>query len=85
MEYETLFKALASNRRRSILRYLKKHGEKSVSDISVVIGISDTSTSKHLVKLCGFGLVEIGKKERTSVFRLNESLGEFPRRIVGQI
>ncbi len=55
--HETLFKALANRRRLKIIRYLKKYGEKSVTDVAGVIDISVRSTSKHLLILSSAGLV----------------------------
>ena len=52
---ETLFKALANRRRLIIIRHLKKHGEKSVTELADVIGVSVKSMSKHLLILRGRG------------------------------
>lgn len=85
MQDETLFKAFANSNRRSILRYLKTHGEKSVSDISEILGISIKSASDHLSKLLRAGLVETRKKDRKRFYRINDHLEELHKKIIGQI
>ena len=82
---ELLFKAIANRRRLLILRYLKRRGEKSISDISEVIGLSVKSTSRHLLILHHADLV-VEKREGISVYyRINKGLRKLPGLIIDQI
>lgn len=82
---EALFKALSNRRRLSILRYLKRHGGKSVSGISEVMGLSVKSTSRHLLILRNANLVA-EKKEGVYVFyRINKGLRKLHGLIIDQI
>lgn len=82
---ELLFKALANRRRLRILRYLMKHGEKSVSDISAIIGVSFKSSSKHLKVLLNAKLVSEKKKGFYVLYTISESLHSLPKSIMKQI
>ena len=82
---EVLFKALANRRRLSILRYLKKDGEKSVSDIAEVIGVSIKSTSKHLLILLNANLVSEKKKGFYVLYKIKDDLRQLPLFIVEHI
>ena len=82
---ETLFKALANRRRLIIIRYLKKHREKSVTDIAEVIRVSVKSTSKHLLVLSNANLVS-GKKKGFYVFYgIRSSLKPLAASIIDQL
>ena len=77
LSLEKLYKALANRRRRKIIRYLKKHEEKPVSDIAGAIGLSIKSTSNHLLILSNADLVS-GKKDGLYVlyrFRCSRAAG----------
>jgi len=57
-------RALANKRRLTILKYLKRTGEASVSDIASEIKLSFKSTSRHLSVLTGAYILE---KEQTGL------------------
>jgi len=82
---EVLFKALANRRRLSIIRYLKRNGEKSVSDISDVIDVSIKSTSKHLLILSNANLTIEKKKGFYVLYRIKEDLRQLSRQIIEQL
>ena len=82
---ETLFKALANRRRRKIIRYLKKHEEKPVSDIAGSIGLSIRSTSKHLLILSNADLVSEKKDGLYVFYRIRCSLKPLTASIVDQL
>ncbi|OGF62520.1 hypothetical protein A2926_02160 [Candidatus Giovannonibacteria bacterium RIFCSPLOWO2_01_FULL_44_40] len=64
-ELERILKALANKRRLAILRYLKKKGEASVSDIAEEISLSFKATSKHLGIL--YSAYILDKEQRSSL------------------
>lgn len=80
-----LFKALANRRRLLILRYLKKNGEISVTDISAAIGVSVKSTSKHLLVLSNANLVSENKNGFYVLYRIRSKLKPLAASIVDQI
>ena len=51
-------KALANRRRLAILKYLKRRGTATVTNIARGIKLSFRSTSKHLVILSAFDIIE---------------------------
>ncbi|MBI3627466.1 MAG: helix-turn-helix transcriptional regulator [Candidatus Sungbacteria bacterium] len=57
-DFERVLKALANRRRLSIVKYLKKEKEASVSEIAGKIGISLKATSKHLGILSAADIVD---------------------------
>ncbi|MFC1594964.1 ArsR/SmtB family transcription factor [Patescibacteria group bacterium] len=82
---ERIFKALANRRRLAILRYLRKHGESSVTDIAEVIGVSTSSTSKHLIDLAKANLVQEKKKGFYVLYSIHKKLHFLPKYILDQI
>ena len=83
--HEMLFKALANRRRLKIIRYLKGYGEKSVTDVAGVIGISVRSTSKHLLVLSNAGLVSERKKGSYVLYRIRGRLEPLAAGIIDQL
>lgn len=63
-ELERIMKALANQRRLSIVSFLKKRKEATVGDIAEEIKLSFRSTSKHLGVLAMAGILE---REQRSV------------------
>lgn len=66
-----VFKAVANQRRLHILRLLMKEGELPVSVVSRKIGISFTSTSKHLLKLENVGLIRRRETKNWVYYSIN--------------
>jgi len=63
-ELEKILKALANKRRIAILKFIKKSGRVSVSDIAEAIKLSFKATSKHLMILSNIDILE---KEQVSL------------------
>ena len=57
-DIERQLKALANRRRLAIIKFLKKSGKASVSNIAKEIKLSFKSTSRHLAVLSAADLVE---------------------------
>jgi DNA-binding transcriptional ArsR family regulator len=64
------FNAVAEPRRREILNYLALQ-EQSVGDIVARIGLEQPSVSKHLRVLRDVGLVQVRRKGRRMLYRVN--------------
>jgi DNA-binding transcriptional ArsR family regulator len=64
------FNAVAEPRRRQILIHLT-HGERSVGDIVVALGIEQPSVSKHLRVLRNVGLVRVRRNGKHMFYRTN--------------
>jgi DNA-binding transcriptional ArsR family regulator len=64
-----LFRSLGDASRLAILRRLAA-GEARVVDLTVVLGLAQSTVSKHLACLRDCGLVEVRPLGRSSVFRL---------------
>ena len=75
MKYlEKIFKGLANRRRLAIIRLLNKEKELPVSDISRRIGLSFTSTSKHLGILRQLDILDRRQEELAVFYRLGDNL-----------
>mgnify|MGYP001597095341 CR=1 FL=1 len=72
-ELERQLKALANRRRLTILNILRKRKEVNVSDISDMIKLSLTSTSKHLNILERTGVVEKEQRSLNVYYRIASS------------
>jgi DNA-binding transcriptional ArsR family regulator len=64
------FNAVAEPRRREILNYLALQ-EQSVGDIVARMGLEQPSVSKHLRVLRDVGLVQVRRKGRRMLYRVN--------------
>lgn len=73
VELERIFKALANRRRVAIVRYLKKHKEASVGELSEAIKLSFPSTSKHLAVLASADIVEREQRSLLMFYRISPS------------
>ena len=73
-ELEKQMKALANQRRLSILKYLKRKPDSSVGDIAEEIKLSFKATSKHLGILYAAGIVEKEQDILTVNYRIAKSL-----------
>lgn len=78
MDIVQVFKALADETRIRILNLLRT-GELCVCDIETVLGIQQSSASRHLNKLRLAGIIDSQKKSQWVYFRLNaEVFLKFP-------
>jgi DNA-binding transcriptional ArsR family regulator len=64
------FNAVAEPRRREILQLLS-HGEKSVGEIVLALGMEQPSVSKHLKVLLEVKLVEVRRDGRRMLYETN--------------
>ena len=71
-DYEAVLKAAADPNRARILKMLER-GEMCVCQIVAVLGLSQSTVSKHLTLLRFAGLVEERKEGRWAYFRLGEA------------
>ncbi|MDO8589837.1 MAG: metalloregulator ArsR/SmtB family transcription factor [bacterium] len=67
---ERLLKALANQRRLTIIKYLKKSKEATVGDIAEHIKLSFKATSKHLHVLAAVDIVEKEQRGLQMWYRL---------------
>lgn len=75
MGQQTLFKALADNQRREILRLLQR-GSMSAGDIAGHFNITRATLSHHLTKLKTAGLVRSETRGQQRIYSLNTSVVE---------
>ncbi len=73
-EMERILKALANKRRLAIVRYLRKHDEAMVGDLSDYLKLSFRSTSKHLAVLFAADIVEKEQRGLQVWYRLSRVL-----------
>ena len=71
---ERILKALANKRRLAIVRYLRKHDEAMVGDLSDYLKLSFRSTSKHLAVLFAADIVEKEQRGLQVWYRLSRVL-----------
>ncbi len=71
VELERGLKILANRRRLAILNLLRKKKEASVTEVSEVIRLSFTSTSKHLTMLERAGFVDKEQRSTNVFYKLN--------------
>lgn len=67
-QMEKILKALANQRRLSIIKFLKKNQPASVGDIAAQIGLSFKATSKHLGILRAVGILERTQQRLTMFY-----------------
>ncbi|HEY4479375.1 MAG TPA: metalloregulator ArsR/SmtB family transcription factor [Candidatus Paceibacterota bacterium] len=70
----TSFKALANERRLLILKFLRKKGEASVSEIAREIKLSIKSTSRHLSVLRAVDFVECEQRSLLVFYCVSRTL-----------
>jgi len=80
-----MLKALANARRLEILRYLRKHGAASVTDVAEHLEISIQSTSKHLDRLSALGILQIRQRSRYVFYRLSLSQQQLVQHILSML
>jgi ArsR family transcriptional regulator len=78
MKYIDVLKALADLNRLAIMCYLR-NGKKCVCEIEQVLAISQSATSKHLIKLRMAGLIEAEKNAQWVHYNIPEKVyAEYP-------
>jgi DNA-binding transcriptional ArsR family regulator len=76
MNNDSVFKALADQNRRKIIRLLRKHNEMTAGEISKKFNISKPAISEHLKILKNAGLLFSVKKGQFVEYSLNSSIFE---------
>lgn len=66
-----VFNAIAEPRRRQIVDFLMDGRERSVGDVVVRIRLTQPAVSKHLGVLRKVGVVEVSKRGKHRMYRLN--------------
>ncbi|MDO8594129.1 MAG: metalloregulator ArsR/SmtB family transcription factor [bacterium] len=66
-ELERTLRALGNRRRLSIVQFLKRNKEATVTELSEAINLSFRSTSRHLSILFGVGILE-KRQQSTEVY-----------------
>jgi DNA-binding transcriptional ArsR family regulator len=84
-QLEKVFKGLANRRRLAIIRLLSREKELPVAEISRRIGLSFTSTSKHLGILRQLDIVDRRQESLTVYYRLARALPAPVERVVSMI
>ncbi len=72
-DLEKIMKAFANRRRLAILKYLKKSGEASVSEIAGEINLSFKATSKHLGILAATDILEKEQRSLMMFYKISPS------------
>lgn len=73
MNYVDVLKALADSNRLAIMCYLR-HGKKCVCEIEQVLSVSQSATSKHLIRLRMAGLIEAEKSAQWVHYRIPDRI-----------
>lgn len=74
---EAFYKALVNRNRANMLRFLRNHGDMSVSTLASKVGLSGTSTRKHLDTLIAVGLVVKRPQKYGAQYGIPVRLSEF--------
>lgn len=82
---ERILKALANRRRLAIIRYLKKHKEASVGNISEAIKLSFRATSKHLGILAAVDILEREQRSLQMFYMLSAPLPPVVRTLISLV
>ncbi len=69
----SLLKALANEHRLKIVCVLY-YGEKNVTDLSIITGLSQSALSQHLARLRREGIVETRRDAQTIFYTLNRAI-----------
>lgn len=80
-EMERILKALANKRRLAIVKYLRKSGKATVSDISDYLSLSFKATSKHLCILASVDIIEKDQKGLQMWYHLLPSIPPLVKQI----
>lgn len=66
----TLLKAMGNVRRLMVLCKLVEHGEMTVGDLAIAVGLSQSALSQHLAKMRDEGLVAYRRESQTLWYRI---------------
>ena len=69
-EVADLLKALGNGRRLMVLCKLVEHGERTVSDLVVDVGLSQSALSQHLARMRDEGLITFRRESQTLWYRV---------------
>lgn len=84
-EFEIILKALANQRRLSILKFLKRQREASVREIADNIRLSFKATSKHLNILARADLLDREQRSLTVFYRLSLTQKPFVKLLLNSL
>jgi len=82
---EKIFKALANSRRLAILKFLKRKGERSVSEVADEIKLSFKATSKHLLILENVRILEARKESLTKLYKIAPDCNRLIKKILNSL
>lgn len=71
-----MLKALGNGRRLMVLCKLVEHGERTVTDLAVDVGLSQSALSQHLARMREEGLVTFRRESQTLWYRLADPRAE---------
>lgn len=83
--WELVFKALANSNRLKILRMLQKQKRMNVTEIANKLDISFMSTSRHLVILRNFEVLQSEGKDNHIFYSINPGMPKDFRQILNTI
>lgn len=75
-EVADLLKALGNGRRLMVLCKLVEHGERTVSDLVVDVGLSQSALSQHLARMRDEGLITFRRESQTLWYRVADHRAE---------
>lgn len=81
-ELERVLKALANQRRLTILIYLRSGKEAAVGDIANHLKLSFKATSKHISVLAAAGIVEKEQQSKVVLSSLSSGMPEVARAVL---
>jgi ArsR family transcriptional regulator len=78
MKYVDVLKALADENRLAIMCFLR-NGQKCVCEVEQILSVSQSATSKHLLRLRMAGLIEAEKRAQWVYYNIPERIyAEYP-------
>ncbi len=72
-----IFKSLSEEPRVRILNLLQNHGEMCISDIELILGFTQTKTSRHMSYLKNAGIVSSRKKDQWIFYFIQDEVQGF--------
>lgn len=75
-DVSSLLKAVANTRRLMVLCKLVEHGEMTVGDLALGVGLSQSALSQHLAKMRDENLVTFRRESQTLWYRVADSRTE---------
>lgn len=67
-----VLKAIGNRRRLMVLCKLVEHGERTVGDLALDVGLSQSALSQHLAKMRDEGLVSFRRDSQTLWYRIGD-------------